>query len=76
MIAVLRYKEGILTNDGSILFYVVSKHNAEVIKTTSFLCGGRPKVTIKVSSQEELSDIVREINKESAYTVSVVKTYK
>lgn len=76
MTAVLRYKEGIFTNDGNIVFYVISKHNAEIIKTTSFLCGGRPKVTIKVSSQEELSDIVREINKESAYTVSVVKTQK
>lgn len=76
MIAVLRYKEGAFTNDGSILFYVVSKHNAEIIKTTSFLCGGRPKVTIKVSSQEELSSILKEINRDSAYTVSVVKTHK
>lgn len=76
MIAVLRYKEGILTEDGSVVFGVIAKHNVEIIRTTTFLCGGRPKVTIKVNSQEELSNIVREMNKESSYTVSVVKVIK
>lgn len=76
MTAVLRYHEGSIISDGKIVFGVIGKHNAEIIKTTRFLCDGNPKVKIKVSSHEQLNKIIQEINGKTAYEVSVVRVCK
>lgn len=73
MIATLRYHEGSIISDGKIVFAVLAKNNAEIIKTTRRFDEYNPRVKIKVDSLEKLNKIVQEINDKTAYEVSVVK---
>lgn len=73
----LRYTEGVcFTNDGGIVFSVLAKYNATIIKTIRLFCFGKPKVLFSVDSVQTLNKIITEINSESSYEVSVVRTYK
>lgn len=76
MIAVLRYKNSEYTKDGNVVFFTITSYGVEIIKTQRFMCFGYPKVTIQVDSVETLNQIVCDINKQTVYEVSIVRTRK
>ena len=76
MIATLRYRNGCITCDGKIVFSVIARNNAEVIKTSRFPDEFNPKVKIRVVSAEQLNKIIQEINSKTSYEVSVIKVRK
>lgn len=76
MIATLRYYDGHVINDGRIVFPVIAKSGAEIIKTSYFRDEHRPRVTISVDSLEQLNNIIQEANEKSTYEVSVIKVKK
>ena len=70
MIAVLKYTDCL--QDGRNVFRVLANRNVEILKTKQG-CSIYPKITIRISDQNELSQLLSDLNKNCTYEVRLVK---
>ena len=70
MIAVLKYTDCL--QDGRNVFRVLANRNVEILKTKQG-CSIYPQITIRISNQNELSQLLSDLNRNCAYEVRLVK---
>ena len=70
MIAVLKYTDCL--QDGRNVFRVLANRNVEILKTKQG-CSIYPQITIRISDQNELSQLLSDLNRNCAYEVRLVK---
>ena len=70
MIAVLKYTDCL--QDGRNVFRVLANRNVEILKTWQG-CSIYPQITIRISDQNELSQLLSDLNRNCAYEVRLVK---
>ena len=70
MIAVLKYTNCL--QDGRNVFRVLANRNVEILKTKQG-CSIYPQITIRISDQNELSQLLSDLNRNCAYEVRLVK---
>ena len=71
MIAVLEYTDCL--QDGRNVFRVLANRNIEVLKTKQKTYNIYPHITIRISDQNELSQLLSDLNRNCAYEVRLVK---
>ena len=70
MIAVLKYTDCL--QDGRNVFRVLANRNVEILKTKQG-CSIYPQITIRISDQNKLSQLLSDLNRNCAYEVRLVK---
>lgn len=70
MIAVLKYTACL--SDGKNVFRILANRNVEILKTKQG-CSIYPQITIRISDQNELSQLLSDLNRNCAYEVRLVK---
>lgn len=71
--AKLRYTDCL--EDGKNVFRILSRNDVEILKTRRGL-SIYPIITVLIDSSSELNDLLRELNNNCAYEVSLVRTMR
>ena len=72
MKAVLRYSDCML--DGKNVFRILATHGVEILRTKHKAYSTRHTVTIRVENVAKLNELVRNLNSNCTYDVTVIKT--
>lgn len=68
----LQYTDCML--DGKTIFRILAEHNATIIKTKHKSCSTHTRVIILVDDIRSLNELLSDLNSQSIYGATVVKT--